>query len=220
MMKRYLILILVVACSAALVANDTIKQTDEYYLGLKVGMFNVTKTTMNQANMEMTSTTRTEVIKADSAEVTMKMTTKSRTVMKMKGMDIPPQETETDMETTYVIGKGIIKTKGFSLVNGQKIAVPEQTVDVSQNAMYGKVPTAMETKPYDQKVNTAAGSFDCALYENSGSKTWIAKDVPLGGIVKMETPQMTMELVEYGTGGGGAATDAPSCGGCESGCGK
>ncbi len=205
-----------------LMAADTIKQMDEYYLTLKVGMYTVTQTKMNQANMDMTSTTRTEIIEANATGVTTKMSTKAKTIMKMKGMSIPPQETTTVMETTYLIGKGILKTKGYTVVNGKKIPVPEQTINISENGAYATVPAKHDTKSYDQKISTMAGDFKCTLYEKSGSKTWIAKDVPLGGLIKLETPQMTMELIEYGTSGSKPAPvpaekSGGHCGGCEHG---
>ena len=219
-MKKYALILMILALPMMIFAAETIKQTDEYYSTLKVGMYTVTRSVMDQANVNSTSTVRTEITEANATAVTTKMTTQSTTIMKMKGVSIPPQESTSMIETTYLMGKGILKIKGYSIISGKKYPIPEKTTNISENGAIGKVPVQAEVKPYDQKMSTKAGSFTCALYESAGAKTWISKDVPLGGLVKMKTPQLTMELIEFGHSASAAPAQTPvekeggHCGAC------
>jgi hypothetical protein len=143
----------------------------------KVGDFVTYKTTIK--GQKDGSTIRQTVLEVTDKEVTIEV------VASFGGKEFPASKTKIDLSQPYdpaAMAKGKVEVK---------------TLDS------GKETLTIGDKKYDctwtkTKVTTKVGDKDFT----SEAKTWVCKDVPLNGVVKVETisdfVNSTMELVEAG----------------------
>lgn len=149
--------------------------------------------------------------------------TEYKTVNKVMGMTFESTSkmvvtAKTDKQLTY-------KVTSKQTLNGKEFESPPQDVTIDLTAKYDptqvpKTPEAkqdvkMEKTEGKEKIKVGGKEFDCTwtnikttikqndMVIETEMKTWISKDVPLGGAVKTEVKskgvEMTTELIGHGS---------------------
>lgn len=161
---------------AALQADDKVENP---FKSAKVGDFLAYKTSLKGS--KASTTMKQTVTAVTDKEVTIEIQ------MTIDGKDFPPTKTTIDLtknvDAAAVLGKGKVEVK--NLDSGKETL----TINGKEYACTW-IKTKSVTKLGDKEFTAEA-------------KTWTCKDVPLGGVVKVESSSeifnSTMELVEFGT---------------------
>jgi hypothetical protein len=182
-MKRLLPASLLLGLAATAPAQDT----ENPFKKAKVGDWAEYKMTASFAGQNLDGKTKVTVTAKTDKEATL------TTTATLKGMEVPPQESKIDL------------TKPYDPLTS---VVPKDAEIKVEKVADGKEKIKVGGKDYDctwMKLKFS-GKASGQPFEGE-AKVWTAKDVPLGGTVKMEATQkamgleikMAMELL--GTGG-------------------
>lgn len=121
---------------------------------------------------------------------------KTKSVMKMEGMD--DQVSFTEYEIISVADDHAVQKMTMLDAEGN----PNEHVPPSETKIEFTTAEATDTdgesapEPTKETIKVEAGEFECYVTEQSGTKSWSSVKYP-GLAVKMESDNMTMELVEF-----------------------
>jgi hypothetical protein len=164
------------------------KKEENPFRNAKVGDWASYNVTTSANGQKFNAAMKMEVTAKDDKNVTFK------TSMNVNGMDLPGQETKVDL------------TKPFDplAMQGQ---MPKDVESKVEKSGEGKEKIKVGGKEYETNWTKVKSSIKAMGMEvNSEMKFWISKDVPVGGLVKMETSSkvggmavdVTMELKDSG----------------------
>jgi hypothetical protein len=187
-MRSYLFAACVSVCLLA-AAGPAARAADPEnpYKAAKVGDWASYKMVLKIQGMETELTTKMSVAEKSDKEATVK------TVSSLGGQELPPQSTKIDL------------TKPYDPIQGLGGSVPKTADTKVEKVEDGKETITVGDKKYEctwTKFKTTSKVQGNEI--KSEVKMWVCKDVPLGGLVKMEMKSdfadASMTITDHGKG--------------------
>ncbi len=166
-----------------LLAQPALRAEENPFKSAQVGDWVSYKTEVNLPNGQKTSTTIKQSVKAkDDKEVTLSLETQAGT------MKLPPRDIKVRLDVPYDPINSL--TQASKNAKAEKLEDGDETLEVDNKSLKCQWVKMKIT------VDVSGQKFE------SISKIWTSKDIPVGGLVKMETEVAGQKVVMILTGFG------------------